>query len=273
MKKPRVQQTPQVFILLKRIINQFGFEITRFRENQIGEGQINLNIGSSGNVIPGFINLDKPSDWYGNAQSRTKFVPYDATLDKLPYLDSTVSNIYISHVIEHLSDRDAGRLINESIRAIEPGGVIRICVPDAYFLWRVSLFKNSYWTSQRNIILSKAKNLPLESFDFLIDEMGSLTRKNNDLSEEEFEMLKGLSFNECMNHIQAKAKYDPLQPGNHVSWWTIEKIQTLIPEISKSKVVTLNSKFQGSISPAMVGTYFDKTSTGLSLYVELVKLV
>ena len=37
---------------------------------RISTNSVNLNIGSSDYSIPGFTNLDMPSEWYGKAQER-----------------------------------------------------------------------------------------------------------------------------------------------------------------------------------------------------------
>jgi predicted SAM-dependent methyltransferase len=273
MRAPIVKRTPRVVTTLKRLANVLGFEVTRFRQHTIDKNQINLNIGSSGYDIPGFVNLDKPSDWYSSPQSRSKFLSFDITSDRLPYEDEAISNIYISHVIEHLRDSDVERLIEDCLRVIHPGGVIRIAVPDAYFLWRVSLFENQFW--DRNELnkdfKEKAQNEPANSLDHFINEIGSIKRSKSDISEKEFQLLKEMSFLECVEFIQARAKYDPLLPGNHVTWWTMEKISKMISEKMTTKVQIIQSKYQASVSPAMVGSHFDKTSTRITLYVELIK--
>jgi predicted SAM-dependent methyltransferase len=48
----------------------------------------------------------------------------------LPFKDSTISAIYSSHFIEHVSDDVALNLFQESYRVLKPGGVIRLVSPD-----------------------------------------------------------------------------------------------------------------------------------------------
>lgn|SRR5262249_36167881 len=48
----------------------------------------------------------------------------------IPYPDSSIDYIYAAHLLEHLTLRDAERLIRESFRGLNPGGIIRIVVPD-----------------------------------------------------------------------------------------------------------------------------------------------
>jgi SAM-dependent methyltransferase len=48
----------------------------------------------------------------------------------LPLANDSVDALYHAHVLEHL-DRDAGgRLLTECFRALRPGGIIRVVVPD-----------------------------------------------------------------------------------------------------------------------------------------------
>jgi ubiquinone/menaquinone biosynthesis C-methylase UbiE len=50
----------------------------------------------------------------------------------LPFQTDTISAIYGSHVLEHLYQTDAQRLLVECKRVLKPGGVIRMVVPDLH---------------------------------------------------------------------------------------------------------------------------------------------
>ena len=49
----------------------------------------------------------------------------------LPFPDDSISKIYSSHFLEHLSFRESQQLLGECRRTLIPGGVFSICVPDA----------------------------------------------------------------------------------------------------------------------------------------------
>jgi predicted SAM-dependent methyltransferase len=49
----------------------------------------------------------------------------------LPFGDCSAQLIFSEHLLEHLSERDAGALIGECFRVLAPSGVIRLGVPDA----------------------------------------------------------------------------------------------------------------------------------------------
>ena len=48
----------------------------------------------------------------------------------LPFLGSSLSAIYASHLLEHLYLEEAKRLLKECLRVLRPGGVLRMVVPD-----------------------------------------------------------------------------------------------------------------------------------------------
>jgi predicted SAM-dependent methyltransferase len=49
----------------------------------------------------------------------------------LPFPDGSVSKIYSSHFLEHLTFDECQRFLTECRRVLRPGGVISACVPDA----------------------------------------------------------------------------------------------------------------------------------------------
>jgi predicted SAM-dependent methyltransferase len=57
-------------------------------------------------------------------------VKYLDVRKRLPYPDRTVRYIYASHLLEHLYFDEAANLLRECRRILEPGGVIRVVVPD-----------------------------------------------------------------------------------------------------------------------------------------------
>ena len=48
----------------------------------------------------------------------------------LPFQGSSLSAIYASHLLEHLYLEEAKRLLKECFRVLQPGGVLRMVVPD-----------------------------------------------------------------------------------------------------------------------------------------------
>lgn len=81
-----------------------------------------LNIGCGSLFHPEWINIDLVSN---SPHVRA----YDIRKG-LPYHDNTFDACYSSHIIEHLDQTEARKLVTECFRVIRPGGIIRVVVPD-----------------------------------------------------------------------------------------------------------------------------------------------
>ena len=79
------------------------------------EKQRMLQFGTSGNVIKGWENFDYPE--------------VDITV-RLPFPDGCAKFIFLEHVIEHVTARDAWNFFEDCRRVLEPGGVLRLAFPD-----------------------------------------------------------------------------------------------------------------------------------------------
>jgi len=113
-------------------------------------GNMRLHLGCELNTPQGWIHLD--GSWgawlakYPRARAflkLTKIFPQHL-VDKpwsrdivvhnltkpLPFQDNYFSTIYAAHVLEHLYLAEAKKLLKECYRTLQPGGVIRLVVPD-----------------------------------------------------------------------------------------------------------------------------------------------
>jgi predicted SAM-dependent methyltransferase/acetyltransferase-like isoleucine patch superfamily enzyme len=83
-------------------------------------GPIRLNVGCGQVLFKGWRNVDlePPAD-----------VIHDITRG-LPWPDGTVDCIYAEHFLEHLPVEDGLAFLRECRRALQPGGIVRIAVPD-----------------------------------------------------------------------------------------------------------------------------------------------
>ena len=81
---------------------------------------LQLHIGCGPGHLPGWINIDVyPAPFAMNI------------LWGLPFPDRSVSRVFVSHLLEHLFyPRDVQFLLGELKRALKPGGVVRIVVPN-----------------------------------------------------------------------------------------------------------------------------------------------
>ena len=82
-----------------------------------------VNIGCGSNPTPGWINLDvvsHPDVYFWDCRSG------------LPFADCAVTAIYSEHFFEHLDlESEARPFLRECMRCLQPGGVLRLVVPDA----------------------------------------------------------------------------------------------------------------------------------------------
>ena len=76
---------------------------------------IRLNLGAGGVELPGFIPVDR--------KTGQEVYPLD-------YADGSVEEIYASHILEHFPHAEVPLVLNEWMRALAPGGRIRIAVPN-----------------------------------------------------------------------------------------------------------------------------------------------
>ena len=115
---------------------------------------MNINIGCGQSPTKGFINYDKSLSVrlskfplifikilyklkiiaqqhfeYINFLKKNNILYCDARV-KIPLEDSSVSNVYSSHCLEHLSFKDADKFLSECYRVLKPNGGIRLVVPN-----------------------------------------------------------------------------------------------------------------------------------------------
>ena len=74
-----------------------------------------LNLGCGKNELPGYDNRD---------------IKAGQPCYPLPFADGTVEEVRASHVLEHLTFRQAREALRDWFRVLQPGGVIRVAVPD-----------------------------------------------------------------------------------------------------------------------------------------------
>ena len=124
-----VPMNPQVRQKLKNLIlNIFSLSTwKRFARSQLvtpikNNDGVCLHIGCGLVDIEGWINID------GRTFCHTHFTSHDFDLGA--FTNHSVSQIYMSHVLEHFSYDDAIRLLTHFKSKLSPGGVMFIAVPD-----------------------------------------------------------------------------------------------------------------------------------------------
>ena len=259
---------------VKHVINMLGYDIYKFSKPVLNRDKYSINIGSGNWECPGWINLDYPSEWYVAAQAQHKFIPYNIRNDKLPFDNDTVGEIYCSHVIEHIENKYIAALFNECHRVLARGGVFRIACPDAEFLYQVTkLGKKEYWSWLRSWFEDIGINFEqIRAEDCLISEIANPKFASKDYHigisyQEEFDNLTMIEF---LEFLTSDLKYDEEHVGDHINYWTYEKLKTYLSEVGFSTII--RSKYLGSTSYNMQNRkYFDRTHPEMTLYVEAIK--
>lgn len=116
-------------------------------------GRYRINIGCGMTLTEGWLNFDNspsvrlsawPVVWktlsrlgiISSAQrSYIEFcarnhVVYANAVSRIPLEDGSVEAVYSSHMLEHLNRDEAEGFLSEALRVLQPGGVIRLALPD-----------------------------------------------------------------------------------------------------------------------------------------------
>lgn len=147
-----------------------------------------LNVGCGGHAHGNWMNLDI-------APQSPDVFDHNVTAP-LPFPDATFDAVYHSHVLEHLSKSRAPTFLQECLRVLKPGGVLRVAVPDlericALYLellakadcgdedaahrydWiLLELLDQMTRTSTGGEMLSHLMRVPLHAEDFIIERIG-----------------------------------------------------------------------------------------------------
>jgi SAM-dependent methyltransferase len=117
-----------------------------------------LNLGCGERTHPEWVNIDF------SLRARLRAVPYLRRLfggpnppgyinhdlrKGIPVASGSADVVYTSHVLEHLDPEHAGLFLREAHRALRPGGVIRVVVPDLEAAARAYLDALDAWRTTR----------------------------------------------------------------------------------------------------------------------------
>ncbi len=90
-----------------------------------------LNLGCGGCFHPDWTNVDFKSTGKG-------IIAYDLT-QGIPFPDNSFTVVYHSHLLEHLPKSSAEPFLRECYRVLQPGGILRVVVPDLEQIARLYL--------------------------------------------------------------------------------------------------------------------------------------
>lgn len=90
---------------------------------------IKVHLGCWYREIPGFVHVDLCD---------LSHIDYRSSIDQLPFFaDDSVELIYCSHALEYFDRYEARLVLREWHRVLEPGGILRLAVPDFNALVKV----------------------------------------------------------------------------------------------------------------------------------------
>lgn len=281
--------------LIRHLVNRFGFDIIRkaktdfsaydnFPEESLLERRF-YNIGAGSFGHPYWTNVDYATEHYRNAQ-KNPFLNYDLMeLKPLPIEDNVAELVYSSHTIEHVSDEAVRNMLSESYRILKPGGGIRLTSPDAwlefqaymrrdisYWYWVDSYSRPGTWEKLYKKSLSKASihQLFLHHFASQLCEIDIDDSPQKKYSDSEIsEIFSNNPDVETLNFFTKQCKFNPDHPGNHISYWTHEKVKFVLKEVGFSDPY-ISGWGQSVLPPLRDTNLFDNTHPKISLYVEAI---
>ena len=97
-----------------------------------GRQDLKVNIGCGPFGLPGWVNLDLYSHEKVTLRTDCRY--------RIPLADESCEGIHVEHFLEHMSPIDErSRFLRECLRCLQPGGILRVIVPDAELYIRAYL--------------------------------------------------------------------------------------------------------------------------------------
>lgn len=245
-----------------------------------------INIGSGSFWHPHWQNVDYVSDWYKGVQRDV--IHFDIMGSQpLPFADGSLKIAYTSHTIEHVKEDAVARLFRDVFRVLEPGGIFRVTTgPDAETDFRALMAGDESWFywdhyyatpgSFEHLFNAPATSVPLAErwLHHVASELAPNSKTPSPVkyaAPEIMKIIEDRGFEGALNFFTGHCRFRPEWPGNHVSWWTHDRVTEYLRRAGFEKVY--RSGRGQSVSPLMRGSeLFDSTHPQMSVYVEAIKV-
>lgn len=244
-----------------------------------------FNVGAGIWQHDAWTNIDLPPQSAEFAKIQAPCIFHDLVQDNdLPILDNSAELIYTSHVIEHLPDVYAKRLFESAHKAMKPWGIFRVVTgPDANTDF-AALRRNdkNWWYFYVDADYSHAimDHGPISLADKWLLHFAtprsvySKTPCSRKYNTKEVDALIEKYLEDSVrlrNTFTEGLDFNINYPGDHLSWWSAEKLVHHLREagfglVEMSAYGQSRSKFMRDLS------HFDTTYPQISLYVEAIKL-
>ncbi|MDG1108921.1 MAG: methyltransferase domain-containing protein [Burkholderiaceae bacterium] len=230
-----------------------------------------VNVGAGAFKHPYWTNIDYKgqSKYYQMIQGKEGVDYINLNLCKenvrLPFDNNSVNLIYCSHTLEHLQTEHALYFLREAHRILQPGGAIRLVLPDIkadFEIARIMYIQLGPQGEQIQKLFRKISTHMLSpTTDINIDELIFILIENNfdpDKCYPQFQSICDLRF---LEH----------RPEQHISFWTHDRLNELSKDLGFNIYMPL---YRGSTSvlPFKNIDLFDTTESHTSIYGEYLKL-
>lgn len=292
--------------LIKKAIRSYGYSLVKIRKpdfdtdlyakifnNEALKNKRLYNIGSGDFYHPYWTTIDIDPSQYCEDTKYTKFLRPDIEFDlmslgKLPIESESAEIVYSSHTIEHITDKAAKNMFNESYRILKKGGVFRVTCPNIDLSFRA--YKNNdrkyfhwidYYSNPKNYTRIQYKGpmnnasigqLFLECFAVSISCFPIEGEKERLTDEKLIKLFNTLGYEKTMDYCVSlcSAELQKKYPGHHINWWNPSKILTAAKEAGFEN--SYISAYKQSACPILRNTnFFDGTNPEGSLYFEAIK--
>jgi predicted SAM-dependent methyltransferase len=111
--------------LFNRFVTPAIINKKAFVSKKLTKGKEYLQVGCGYNIYPEFINTD--IEW------KPGVIPWDVSVikkDNYPIDSGVLQGVYTEHCMEHIPFESVKDNLNEFFRILQPGGTLRIAVPD-----------------------------------------------------------------------------------------------------------------------------------------------
>lgn len=264
-----------------RLLNRLGLQVVRttrygdlllYPEVERPKTPLYLNIGAGRFYHPFWHNLDNPSSWYADAQRDNVHISHDLTSDEpMPVASETLTVAYTSHVVEHIRDRDVGRMFADVYRCLQPNGFFRITCPD------IDLYYDAY--NRRDLLFPwPSKDVQSVEQRFLMAFATALMPGHPDTRCPKYtdgdirRVFSNHSKEEALDMLTKQVPVEVQQafPGNHMNWYNERKLLEFLWSAGFTDV--RESRYGQSRCPVLRNTrLFDRKHPEVSLYIECQK--
>ena len=115
--------SPSTRLRAKQVATALASPLARRKARTYESGRpLRLHLGSGGNNLPGWVNLDLVGAHADVSWDLRRPLPFD---------DASAESVFLEHVLEHMTLADGMRVLRNLLPVLAPGAILRVGVPDA----------------------------------------------------------------------------------------------------------------------------------------------